>query len=137
MTVLRPHEVREGSGLEGVVRGIGGAFGVALTGVIMEKRQSWHFGHLVEDHRFASLDSIRLLEGIRGILWGNGSVGPQMQVQAMSLLRAEFAQAALIGAFQDTLVLLALLQVLAIIPTLLIYSRKAPTPPRGTKSEDT
>jgi EmrB/QacA subfamily drug resistance transporter len=137
MTVLRPHEVREGSGLEGVVRGIGGAFGVALTGVIMEKRHSWHFGHLVEDHGFASIDSIRLLEGIRGILWGNGSVGPQMQVQAMSLLRAEFAQAALIGAFQDTLVLLALLQVLAIIPTLLIYSGKAPTLPRGTKSEDT
>lgn len=136
MTVLHPHEVREGSGLEGVVRGIGGAFGVALTGVIMEKRHSWHFGHLAEDHRFTSIDSIRLMEGIRGILWGNGSVGPQMHVQAMSLLRAEFAQAALIGAFQDTLLLLAVLQILAIIPTLLIYSRKVPISPRSTKPED-
>lgn len=136
MMVLHPQQVREGSGLEGVVRGIGGAFGVALTGVILEKRQSWHFGHLIEDHHFASIDSTRLLDGIQGVLWGHGSVGPQVQVQAMSLLRAEFTQAALIGAFQDTLLLLACLQLLAIVPTLLIYTRKAPIPSRATKPED-
>jgi MFS transporter, DHA2 family, multidrug resistance protein len=39
MVALRASEVREGTGLDGVVRGIGGSFGVALTGVILEMRQ--------------------------------------------------------------------------------------------------
>lgn len=120
--VLQPHEVREGSGLEGVVRGIGGAFGVALTGVILEKRHALHFGHLVEDHRLSSIDSIHVMDGVRGVLWGDGTVGNLIGVRAMSLLKMEFDQAALIAAFQDTLLLLALLQVFAIIPTLLIRS---------------
>ncbi|MBI3328287.1 MAG: hypothetical protein HYZ81_16480 [Nitrospinae bacterium] len=38
----------------------------------------------------------------------------------MSLLKMEFDQAALIAAFQDTLVILAFLQISANIPTLLI-----------------
>ena len=50
-------------------------------------------------------------------------MGGLAAVKAMSLLKMEFDQAALIGAFQDTLLILALLQIFAIIPTLLIRAR--------------
>jgi DHA2 family multidrug resistance protein len=120
LAALEPHQVREGSGLEGVVRGIGGAFGVALTGMILEKRQSWHFGSLVETHGLASIDSVRLLDGVRGLLAGHGAVGHVVDVQASSLLNRQFEQAAQVSAFQDVLLLLALLQVVALLPTLLI-----------------
>jgi MFS transporter, DHA2 family, multidrug resistance protein len=132
LAALEPTQVREGSGLEGVVRGVGGAFGVALTGVILEKRHSWHLGYLAEEHGLASIDSIRLLDGVRGLLSGHGAVGSLLDVQARSLLHREFEQAAQVGAFQDVLLLLALLQVVALLPTLLIRAVG-----RGTASQST
>jgi MFS transporter, DHA2 family, multidrug resistance protein len=132
LAALDPGRVREGSGLEGVVRGIGGAFGVALTGVILEKRHSLHLGYLVEEHGLASIDSIHLLDGIRELLSSHGAVGNLVEVQARSLLNREFEQAAQVGAFQDALLLLALLQIVALIPTLLIR-----TAARGAMSPST
>jgi nitrate/nitrite transporter NarK len=132
LAALDPSQVREGSGLEGVVRGIGGAFGVALTGVILEKRHSWHFGYLVEEHGLASIDSIHLLDGVRGLLGRHGAVGSLVDVQTRALLNREFEQAAQVGAFQDTLLLLALLQVVAVIPTLLIRSARRETVSQST-----
>jgi hypothetical protein len=120
LAALDPNQVREGSGLEGVVRGIGGAFGVALTGVILEKRHSWHFGYLVEEHGLASIDSIHLLDGVRDLLSSHGAVGNLVEAQASALLNREFERAAQVGAFQDALLLLALLQIVALVPTLLI-----------------
>jgi DHA2 family multidrug resistance protein len=140
LAALQPNQVREGSGLEGVVRGIGGAFGVALTGVILEKRHSWHFGHLVEEHGLASIDSVHLLDGVRGLLGRHGAVGNAVETQIRSLLNREFEQAAQVGAFQDALLLLALLQILALIPTLLIRIAPRsplapPTAPKHAKGE--
>ena len=120
LAALDPNQVREGSGLEGVVRGIGGAFGVALTGVILEKRHSWHLGYLLEEHGLASIDSVHLLDGVHQLLSRHGAVGNLVEVQARALLNREFEQAAQVGAFQDALLLLALLQIVALVPTLLI-----------------
>jgi DHA2 family multidrug resistance protein len=132
---LHPAQVREGSGLEGVVRGVGGAFGVALTGVILEKRHSWHFGRLVEEHGLASIDSVHLLDGVRDLLGRHGAVGHVLEAQARSLLNGEFEQAAQVGAFQDALLLLALVQVVALVPTLLIrpHGRGAVSKPAAPK----
>ncbi|MGH8063846.1 MAG: DHA2 family efflux MFS transporter permease subunit [Candidatus Entotheonellia bacterium] len=135
MGALDASEVREGTGLEGVVRGIGGAFGVALTGVILEMRHAWHFGHLVEEHRLTSIDAIQVMEGMRAILWKGGAVGSLVELQARSWLHLEVERAAQIGAFQDILVLLALLQVVALVPTLLMRSRLRGSAPQRAKSE--
>jgi len=135
MGALQAGAVREGTGLEGVVRGIGGAFGVALTGVILEMRHAWHFSHLVEEHRLASIDVVRGLAGIRGLLAQHGAVGPVVEVQARSWLHSEVDRAAQIGAFQDTLLLLALLQLVALLPTLLIRSGPRRGAPRPSKPE--
>jgi DHA2 family multidrug resistance protein len=135
MVALRPNEVREGTGLDGVVRGIGGSFGVALTGVILELRHARHFGHLVEEHRGASIDAIQVLDGVRAVLGQAGAVGPIVEAQARSWLHHEVERAAQIGAFQDILLLLALLQVVALIPTLLIRPGLRVDTGQGAKSE--
>jgi MFS family permease len=138
MGALQASEVREGTGLEGVVRGIGGAFGVALTGVILEMRHAWHFGHLVEAHHLTSIDAIRVMAGVRGLLSQHGAGGHVVEMQAQSWLHLEIQRAAQISAFQDTLLLLALLQVLALIPTLLIRSprRAAALQPAKTEASE-
>jgi DHA2 family multidrug resistance protein len=120
MVALRASEVREGTGLDGVMRGIGGSFGVALTGVLLETRHAWHFGRLVEEHRLASIDATQVLDGVRAVLEKAGGIGSVVEVQARSWLQHEVERAAQVGAFQDALLLLALLQVVALIPTLLI-----------------
>ncbi len=135
MGALYASEVREGTGLEGVVRGIGGAFGVALTGVILEMRHAWHFGHLVEAHGLASIDAIQVLQGMRALIWKGGAIGALAEMQARTWLHLEVERAARIGAFQDTLLLLALLQVVALLPTLLIRSRRRGDAPQPAKSE--
>jgi MFS transporter, DHA2 family, multidrug resistance protein len=135
MGSLHASEVREGTGLEGVVRGIGGAFGVALTGVILEMRHAWHFGHLVEEHHLTSIDAIHVMDGVRALLWKSGAIGPLAEAQARSWLHLELERSAQLGAFQDTLLLLALLQVVALIPTLLIRSGPGGNTPQLAKSE--
>jgi DHA2 family multidrug resistance protein len=135
MGALQAGDVREGTGLEGVVKGIGGSFGVALTGVILEMRHAWHFGHLVEDHRLTSIDAIQVMDGMRAILWKSGAIGPLAEAQAQSWLHLEIERSAQIGAFQDTLLLLALLQIVALIPTLLIRSGPRGDAPQLAKSE--
>jgi MFS transporter, DHA2 family, multidrug resistance protein len=135
MVALPASEVREGTGLDGVVRGIGGSFGVALTGVILEMRHAWHFGLLVEEHRFASIDAIQVMDGVRAVLGKGGAIGPAVEVQAQAWLQHEVEHAAQIGAFQDVLLLLALLQVVALVPTLLIRSGLRGDMPLRAKSE--
>jgi MFS family permease len=135
MGALYASEVREGTGLEGVVRGIGGAFGVALTGVILEMRHAWHFGHLVEAQSLASIDAVQVMDGVRALIWKGGAIGPIAEEQARSWLQLEVERAARISAFQDTLLLLALLQIVALVPTLLIHSGLRHEAPRLTKSE--
>jgi hypothetical protein len=58
-----------------------------------------------------------------------------MEVQARAWLQHEVERAAQIGAFQDALLLLALLQVLAFIPTLFIRSGIRRDTPQRAKSE--
>jgi DHA2 family multidrug resistance protein len=135
MGALYASEVREGTGLEGVVRGIGGAFGVALTGVILEMRHAWHFGRLVEEQSLASIDAVQVMEGVRALIWKGGAIGPIAEVQARSWLQLEVERAARIGAFQDTLLLLALLQIAALVPTLLIHSGLRGEAPQLPKSK--
>lgn len=135
MGALQASEVREGTGLEGVVRGIGGAFGVALTGVILETRHAWHFGHLVEAHHLLSIDAIQIMNRVRGLLARHGAVGHVVEMQAQSWLQLEVHRTAQISAFQDTLLLLALLQVLALIPTLLIRAKSKTETLLPAKSE--
>jgi DHA2 family multidrug resistance protein len=135
MGALQASAVREGTGLEGVMRGIGGAFGVALTGVILEMRHAWHFGHLVEEHRLASIDAIQVMDRMRALIWEGGAIGPLAEAQARSWLHLEVERAAQISAFQDTLLLLALLQVVALIPTLLIRAGPRGDIPQPAKSE--
>jgi MFS transporter, DHA2 family, multidrug resistance protein len=134
MGALQANEVREGTGLEGVVRGIGGSFGVALTGVILEVRHARHFGHLVEEHRLTSIDAIHGMNGMRGLLEAHGGVGGVVEAQTRSWLQLEVNRSAQIGAFQDALLLLALLQVVALIPTLLIRSGLRSNTPKLAKS---
>jgi DHA2 family multidrug resistance protein len=135
MGALHAREVREGTGLEGVVRGIGGSFGVALTGVILEMRHAWHFGRLVEEHHLASIDALQVMNGVREVLGKGGAIGPMVEVQARAWLQLEVGRAAQIGAFQDVLLLLALLQVAALVPTLLIRSGVRDPTPQPAKSE--
>jgi nitrate/nitrite transporter NarK len=135
MVALHAGEVREGTGLEGVVRGIGGSFGVALTGVILEMRHAWHFGRLVEEHHLASIDALQVMNGVREVLGKGGVIGPMVEVQARAWLQLEVGRAAQIGAFQDVLLLLALLQVAALVPTLLIRSGVRGHTPQPAKSE--
>jgi MFS transporter, DHA2 family, multidrug resistance protein len=136
MGALYASEVREGTGLEGVVRGIGGAFGVALTGVILEMRHAWHFGHLVEEQDLASIDALQVMDGVRTLIWKGGAIGPLAETQARSWLHLQVERAAQIGAFQDTLLLLALLQVFALLPTLLIHSERRAGATQSAKSEE-
>ena len=75
------------------------------------------------------------MDGVREVLWKGGAIGPVVEVQARSWLQHEAGRTAQIGAFQDVLLLLALLQVVALVPTLLIRSGPKGEEPRRAKPE--
>jgi hypothetical protein len=76
-----------------------------------------------------------VMNGVREVLGKGGAIGPMVEVQARAWLQLEVGRAAQIGAFQDVLLLLALLQVAALVPTLLIRSGVRDHTPQPAKSE--
>jgi hypothetical protein len=76
------------------------------------------------------------MDGIRAVLWKSGAVGPLAEVQARSWLQLEVERTAQIAAFQDILLLLALLQIVALFPTLLIRSGPKGDISRPAKAEE-
>jgi DHA2 family multidrug resistance protein len=125
---IRREQISLASGVFAVIMQVGGAFGVAMLGTILQRRQFFHYFHYLEQINNAfSPSGSRALSIMQELLlrYGHGSAG--ISTKAKGLLALWISQQASVAGFQDAFVLLGFFIAIGILPALLI--RKAVAPP--------
>jgi len=113
---LPQEKVASGSGLMNVSRQVGGAFGVAFLGTVLEHRRI-HHAALLAGTQGNPLPSIETWSAAPGLLDSTSH-------QGTAAVDALVAQKALVSSFDDTFLLAAAIFALAILPTILLRGGK-------------
>ena len=134
LNAVRKEQTSIASGFFNVITQVGGAFGVAMLGTILQRREFFHYAHYLEQiSDVFSPSPSRALSTMQEFLlrYGHGPTG--VLVKGKSLLAQWVHRQATVAAFQDAFVFTALFVAIGIIPALLI--RKAQSPPGGKVGE--
>jgi len=120
---LPQEKVAIGSGLMNVCRQLGGAFGVAFLGTVLEHRQVHHESIFSKTQGLLAHASNSPLESAHTWSIAPGALDFTYH-QSSAALHTLVAQEAMVASFDDTFLLAAGIFALAIIPTILLRSRK-------------
>jgi EmrB/QacA subfamily drug resistance transporter len=107
------------------VRQLGGAFGVNLMSIALERRNTFHADYLLSTQTYGSSETLSALGLLRGLSHSLGFTGTEEWHAARAFLQGMVQQQALGAAFRDSFVILAIAFLLTLIPTLALKSRKA------------
>ena len=107
-----------GSGLDGIHRGLAGAFGIAIGSTVLEWRTVVHLLRLSEAH---DLSTLSVQEALQAALEMLVPLGPQASsVNApLAVLWAQLREQAQVTAYQETFFVLSGMTLLAVVPALL------------------
>ncbi len=125
LRALPDSQLAQGSGSVNFVRQLGGAFGVNLLAIFVERRTTFHGDALAQTLTAANPAAAETLRRLNGMLahWGNpfGDRFPQhLHPAALSFLEAEVVPKAQMLAYQDGFYIVAILFFLAVIPAWLM-----------------
>ncbi|MHA1559796.1 MAG: DHA2 family efflux MFS transporter permease subunit [Alphaproteobacteria bacterium] len=120
LRALPQHQLSQGSGAMNFTRQLGGAFGVNLLVVALERRRAFHTDAFSAMQTSANSATVELLQQVRGILAQAGlSDAAQLPMAVGYLGRIIVAQASAL-AFRDGFLIVAGIFMLAIIPALMM-----------------
>jgi DHA2 family multidrug resistance protein len=117
---LPPEKTAVGSGLMNVSRQIGGAFGVAVIGVLLDRRDIFHYSHYAESQNLNAFATKQYLSHLQGVFQKLGSVKIEAYHKALAMLQLMVDKQARVAAFDDCFLIAGLAFLLALIPTILI-----------------
>ena len=122
LKTLPPERLSMGSGLDGIHRGFGSAFGIALGSMLVERRTAAHLLALGEQHELQSL-SVQDATSAVGEVLNAAGMGPG-HTEALAVLGEHLHEEARMAAYQDAFLLLGMLTLLALPPALLVRRRR-------------
>jgi EmrB/QacA subfamily drug resistance transporter len=120
---VEPSRLTQASGSFNFIRQMGGAYGVNLMSVVLERRNSVHADYLASTQTFANGDTLALLQQLRGLAHTIGYSGTDEWTAAMAFLQQMVQQQALALAFRDSFMILALAFLATLLPTLALRAR--------------
>lgn len=113
---LPMEKLSQGSGASNFIRQFGGALGVNLCAIYLERRSSFHMGHILAEQNEGNQQSVFAVQQIMPYLQQQGIDYLQQIELASAIMGQEFYRQAATLAFQDTFALSALLFTLLIVP---------------------
>lgn len=113
--------IGQGSGAINFVRQLGGAFGVNLLAVLMERRTMLHADALAATQTSDNLATMTFLREVSGILRGAGLPDTQIFATAAQLLGQTVVIQANTLAFRDGFIVVTLIFLIALIPTAILH----------------
>jgi EmrB/QacA subfamily drug resistance transporter len=122
---LRPEQLGQGAGMINFSRQLGGAFGVNLLSVVLDRRTFFHGNALANLQTAGNSGTAEFLRRMQDLLTQAG-VPPDLQLSgALHFLdRVVYAQAYTLG-FRDSFLVVAIVFTLALIPAWLMGGRRA------------
>lgn len=116
-------KLSQGSGASNFIRQFGGALGVNLCAIYLERRSSFHMGHILAEQNEGNQQSVFAVQQIMPYLQQLGIDYLQQIELASGIMGREFYRQAATLAFQDTFALSALLFTLLIVPVLFLAQK--------------
>lgn len=124
LRALRPEHLSQGAGMINFARQLGGAFGVNLLSVTLDRRTFFHSDTLTATQTTANSSTAELLRSIQALLAQAGVPENLQAAGAMNYLsKLLYAQAYTMG-FRDSFLVVALVFVFALIPAWLMGRHK-------------
>jgi MFS family permease len=130
LKTLPPDRLSMGSGLDGIHRGFGSAFGIAMGSMLVERRTATHLIALGEQHELQSLAVEDATNAVGAVLAEAGM--ERGHEETLTILGNQLREEARIAAYQDTFVMLGMLTLLALPPVLLVRYRRSPGGTEGS-----
>jgi DHA2 family multidrug resistance protein len=121
---LPPDRVATGSGLMTVSRQLGGAFGVAIIGAMLDRREIFHNSLFAQAQSLDSFATNKFLQDLQGLFERAGSVASVAHHKALAALHLLVKKEAMVASFDDCFLISALVFLLALVPTLLLRVAK-------------
>jgi DHA2 family multidrug resistance protein len=121
---LPPEKTAVGSGLMNVSRQIGGAFGVAIIGVLLDRREVFHHSLFAQAQNLNSFTTNFFLSHFQEYFQKLGSVEISAYKKALAVLHLLVKQKAMVASFDDCFLIAGVTFLLALIPTALLHVHK-------------
>ena len=112
--------INSASGSFSFVRQLGGAFGVNLSSILLERRTNMHRESFIDTQTYANGDTMELLQGLTAMTRQLGFAGTDSWNAARAFLLKMINEQALVAGFKDSFLLLTLVFLAALIPTWLL-----------------
>ncbi len=129
---IRQEQTSMASGLYNVIHQLGGAFGIAMLGTILQRREFFHYAHFTQQIRDAfSPSTSQALLTMQELLLRYGLEPTEVAAKGKSLLAQWLHSLAKVAAFQDAFVAAGLFIAVGIVPSLLIRTAQLINRPRG------
>ena len=117
---LPPEKTAVGSGLMNVSRQIGGAFGVAIVGVLLDRREVFHHSLFAQAQNLNSFATKNFLNHLQEIFQKLGSVEHAAYQKALAILHVMVKKEAMVASFDDCFFIAGMIFLLALVPTLML-----------------
>jgi EmrB/QacA subfamily drug resistance transporter len=126
LKVLPRHLLGQGSGASNFIRQLGGAFGVNLLTVFIERRTTMHADAFAATQTSDNSTTMELLQEVAGLMHTAGLPDTQLMPAAASFLGQTVVIQSSNAAFQDAFLVVCGIFLLALIPTWFMW--RAPSP---------
>lgn len=120
MRTLPPELYRHGSGLLALTRGVGGSMGIAIATTYLSYRISWNATSSLQGVDPSSLSIKEALISLDRYLAGLGESASMIHTKSILIIARKLVDHAILNAYQDTFIFLAIIFSLAIIPALFL-----------------
>jgi DHA2 family multidrug resistance protein len=117
---LPPEKTATGSGLMNVSRQIGGVFGVAITWVVLDRREIFHTSLFAQSQTLESFSTTQFLFRFQELFQRLGSLESAAKQKALVILNLMVKKEAMVAAFDDCFLVTGVIFLLALVPALLI-----------------
>ena len=124
MATLPDHQVRLGAGLRGLLNSLGGTFGTAFAGIVLQQRLTVRAYLLGEEQHLASFEHMQLDERVREVLQGAGEEAALLPVQLDATFNRWLVQEATTVAYHDMFLYTAALVLLTAVPVVWLRHRR-------------
>ena len=121
---LPPEKTAVGSGLMNVSRQIGGAFGVAIIGVLLDRREVFHNSLFAQAQNLNSFATNSFLSHLQEIFQKLGDVKITAYHKALTMLHLMVKKDAMVASFDDCFLIAGVTFLLALLPTALLRVHK-------------
>jgi DHA2 family multidrug resistance protein len=124
MSTLPDHQLRLGVGMRGLLNSLGGTFGIAFAGIVLQHRLAVRTLSLLENEHRASVEHLQLVEALHQRFAEMGEEAALVPVQTEAMLNRWLGQEATMLAYHDIFLLTAAVVLLTAVPVLWLRQRK-------------